>query len=223
MYRRQTLGAAGAGALGLTAGCLDLILGEESTFEATEARVEEDVADEQGYSHVETHEVGESEEFAGHRVEVTNYAAEYERALSPEGMEDVADVSAETAAFGIFTSPEVSVAGRDFNPLDDMSTREIAEHVQDEYDDLEIGDEPVADRTVDSLGESVDIDTYEGSASAEGQEMDVYIDVGQFRHGDDHVVVTAVYPDTSIEELGFSPDSERDRITALVEAIEHDG
>lgn len=217
MYRREALAAGSVGVVGALAGCLDLILGDESTFEAAPAIVNDEAVATSGYEHRETWPIEESEDFFGHTVRVTNWATEYEREVGIEGMEE-----AETAVFGLLTSPEASVAGRDFNPIDDMDTSEIVEMVQGEYDDVQVGDQ-VEERTVETLDEDVTIDTFEGTASMAGDVgVDVFFDVGRTKVETDHVVILGVYPDVPTDNFAYGPMGERDRVTTLIEGIEHD-
>lgn len=220
MNRRLFVAAATTGIVGVSAGCLDGVLEDVTTFEAAPIRVSEDVADEAGYEYQGTVERIEEREFAGEDVAATNYITEYTRTidlpLGGLGMEPEAGV------FALVTTPQVGVAGQEFNPVGDMSEAELAEYVQEQYDELEIEDN-VDSRTIDAdeiggLETAVSFETYEGAATLHGEVgVDILVDVAQPDHGDDHLVVIAVTPD--MEDVPL--DAERDAIDTMVTGIEH--
>lgn len=220
MHRRTFVAAATTGAVGATAGCLSDMLEDVTAFEASPIRVAEDAADEAGYSYQGTDERVEEREFAGESVEATNYISQYTRTIDlpfdPLGAEP------EAGAFALVSTPQVGVAGESFNPVGHMDTAELAEYVQEQYDGLEIdrdvGGRAIGADDIDGLETTVSFDTYEGSATLLGEiDLDVFVDVAQPDHGDDHLVIIAVYPDDEAVPL----DPERDRVDTMVAGIEH--
>ncbi|WIV66098.1 DUF6517 family protein [Natrialbaceae archaeon AArc-T1-2] len=231
MNRRRFLGAIATGSTVSAAGCLGGLLDEMTTFAASPATVSADALEEAGYDDGGTEELVEEREFAGETVEVTNYASEYYRTIELPGLDPL-----EAGVFATIASPEVGVAGQDFNPLEEMENDEIAEMIQGQYAALSIGDR-VDDREVETLGTTVSVTTYEGQAELVDTEtaslgirplvddtlpeeidptaMDVLIDIATAKHGDDHLVLVGIYPD-------YVPE-EDDRVTTLIEGLEHDG
>ncbi|WP_255170761.1 DUF6517 family protein [Natrononativus amylolyticus] len=213
MRRRAYLAGASATGLALTAGCvtaaLEDYLEEATTFSASPATVDDEVASDAGYTHQETTSIEESEEFAGETVEVTNYLTEYTRSVDVPGLGEL-----EAGVFSVITSPRVSVADQQFNPLAEMDSEQIVELVQDQYDGLSI-DRLLGKRAVSGLGQSVSVETHEGSATLlSDAELDILLDIAQPDHGGDHFVIVGVYP-------ADLPD-EDERVDAMIGGLEHD-
>lgn len=205
--RRYVAGLATAG-VALSAGCIGGLLDDVTTYEADPATVTDGAADDAGYEHQETREETEEEEFAGQTVEVTNHVSEYNKSLSIEGFG-----SQDLGVFATIATPQVEVAGESFNPVDDMDNEEIVDHVQNQYSGLTIG-ESVGTRDVDTLGTTAEVETFEGTAEAAGQDVDVLVDVSQIEHGSDFVIVVGVYPE-------LLPD-ESENVTTMIEGLEHE-
>lgn len=212
MHLRQSLVALVVVLAAVTAGC-GFLTGQDSlSFSAEPATVGDDVQSETGYEEqaVESSTVTRNFSAAGQtrQVEVTNQQARYERAvdLGPLG-------SQRAAVFVTFTSPEVEAVGQTFNPVSDMSTREILQQFESQYEGLSVGDH-VENRSVTALGASRMLEKYEGAATIGGSEVDVYVHATKFQHGDDYVVAVGIYP----QQL----DGEEENVVALVEGIEHD-
>lgn len=217
MNRRQFVAAAAAAAAGASAGCVSGLLDDATTFEASPIRVSEDAADDAGYEYQGTEERVEEREFAGENVEATNYISQYTRTIDVPFAGFSSEVDA--GVFALVSTPQVAVAGESFNPVGDMSEAELAEYVQEEYDELEI-DSDVGGRAieVDDLESRISLDTYEGTATLQGETgIDVYVDVAQPNHDEDHLVVIAVYPDDDDVPL----DDEREAVDTMVAGIEH--
>ena len=219
MNRRLFVAAAAAGAVGASAGCLSDFINDMTTFEASPVRVSEDAAGEAGYEYQGTEEHVEEREFASEDVEVTNYITEYTRTID---LPLDALSEPEAGVFALVTTPQVTVAGEDFNPVDEMSNAELVEYMQEQYEDLEVGDNvggyAITKDDIDGLNVTISLDTYEGSAKLQGEvQMDVYVEVAQAEHEDDHLVVIAVYPD----DENVPQESEQDRAETMVRGIQH--
>lgn len=212
MAIRRTVAVAFAVALlTSTAGC-GFILGNEAlTFSAEKATVGQQALDQTGYEeqNVETQVVTRNFTVAGQTrsVEVTNWLSRYERSvdLGPLG-------SQRAAAFVALSSPEVSVAGKTFNPLADMSSADLLAQFETEYDGMTVGQQ-VSSTNVTALGKSTRVDKFEGTATLDGQEVDVYIQVTKVKHDGDFVVALGVYP----QRL----DGEGEKVRALMKGLEH--
>lgn len=209
--RRRFLATAAGAGIAATSGCLGFILGEEAkTFAATEATVTDATVDETGYESEGTTEQTVEQEFSAagesRTVAVNNYVTEYQRSVGLAGVEQRA------AVFAAFTTPQVELLGETFNPIADLSTADLAGRVQSQYEGFSVG-EQVGTLTVDALGASRDLATFEGTATLAGAGVDVYLHVGKFTHGEDFVVPFAVYP----QRL---PGEEEDA-TAMARGLRH--
>jgi hypothetical protein len=215
MNRRQFVGAAAVFALGGSAGCLGDILDDVTTYSASPAVVNETAADDAGYVYQGTEEVVESERVAGEEIEATNYISEYTRTI--ELPLDLIDDGVDAGVFAVVTTPQVSVAGEEFNPISDVDNEELIEQIQTQYDELSI-EGSVGGRAVDALDGTVSLETYEGEAALLGQwGIDILLDISQLEFGDDHFVILGIYPDDRNLPVG----SEEERIDTMVRGLEH--
>lgn len=210
MHRRTAVAVAFA-ALIATSGCLGILGGDGVEVSASQATVSEDALQETGYEEVSVEESEVTREFSAagqsRNVTVTNWVAMYERTVN------VPVIGEQRAAvFGAFASPEVSVLGQSFNPIDDYSERDLAELAQQQYDGLSVG-QTASTREMTVLNESTEVTKFEGTAEISGQSVDVYIHVTKVKHDGDHVVAVAIYP----QDL----DGEQERVDALLTGLEH--
>ncbi|MUV61147.1 DUF6517 family protein [Halobacterium sp. CBA1126] len=210
MHRRTAVAVALA-ALLATSGCLGVLTGGGVEVSASQATVSEDALQETGYQEVSVDESVVTREFSAagqsRNVTVTNWVAMYERSI------DVPFLGEQRAAvFGAFASPEVSVLGQSFNPIEDYDNRELAGLAQQQYDGLSVGDS-VGTREATVLNETTEVTKFEGTADIDGQTVDVYIHVTKVKHDGDHVVAVAIYPQAL--------DGEQDRVDELLAGLEH--
>ncbi len=217
MDRRLFVATVATGAVGSTAGCLD-VFDDPTEFSASPAIVAPEQVDAAGYEYQGTEETVETETVPSTdaTVEITNYSSEYTRTIEiPLDIVDVEGV--DTGVFGIITTPQVSVAGEEYNPVGDMSNAEIAETIQDQYEELDIGDS-VDERTTDGLGETIAVETFEAEATVEGQVgIDVVLDIAQLDYDSDHLVIVAIYPDVE----GLSITDEEARVDTMIGGLVH--
>ncbi|SFS57184.1 DUF6517 family protein [Halostagnicola kamekurae] len=213
MNRRAFIATVGVGGAGLTAGCIGGFLEDLTTYEAAPATVSDAALESTGYEHDETDRWTDEESFATETVTVTSYANEYSRTidLSVLGMGEI-----RAGVFGAISTPKVEVAGESYNPVGEMDHDELLADLQDRYGELSVAsDAEVATRELDAVSQTVSIATYEGEATLEDDEnVDVFVDVTQPDHGDDHLIFAGVYP----QDI---PD-EADRIDTLIEGVEHE-
>ena len=196
-----------------TAGCVGVLTGSEPlTFEASTVSVADDVTQSAGYEEVRVEPNAISREFevAGQtrEVEVTNHVAEYARSvdLGPLG-------SGEFARFAVLSTPQVELAGRTFNPVGEMSNRELVERVQGQYEGLR-NVRSAGERTQTVLGASRTVSTFTADAEvAAGQSVELLFHVSKFEHGADFVVVIAVHP--------AALDREADRVDTMLGGVQH--
>ena len=210
--RRAYLAAVGAvSGVASLAGCLDIIGGGPATFEASPSRVSQPVLDETGYSFDGlTEEVTEEEFSAGGQsrtVEVTNKLTTYDRTvnLGPLG-ERVG------AIFAAVTTPQVTVLGREFNPVEKMSTTELATMIQDQFlgiENLQQEDE----RSVTIDGEQTTATKFRADAGYDGSPIKLNLYVSEATEmGGDFLVTVGVYPELLFGEGG--------RIRSLMQGVE---
>lgn len=194
--RRRALAAGGA--LGLTglAGCtaLDVATGGTAEFAAGTATVADATLSETGYELNEVTDEAVTQEFevggSTREVEVTNTAAEYDKAVELFGERYQA------AVFAAVATPKVEVLGEALNPIEDYTTRERAELILSRYEgvgDLERGSEYAT--TV--LGTDVEVVVYTADAEIEGTGVSVELElhIGEpVAAGEDFVLPLAAYP-----------------------------
>ncbi len=195
----------------MLAGCGFITGSEALAFSASPATPSDASLSETGYEeqNVTEQHVTRNVSAAGQtrQVNVTNQQAQYERGvdLGPLG-------SQRAAVFVTFASPEVSVAGQTFNPIGDMSEREILAEFDSEYDGLTVGDQ-VESRNVSTLGQSAELTQFDGTASLAGTEVDVTIQTTKVQHEGDYIVAVGIYPQLIDEESN---------VVLLLEGLEHD-
>ena len=210
---RQTAGLLAVACFVALAGC-GFITGSESlAFSASPATASDDAVSETGYEETTVTDQVVTRNFTvadqTRQVEVTNQLAQYERQV------DLGPLGSERAAvFVTFASPEVSVAGQTFNPISDMSEREILMQFESQYEDISVGSE-VDSQNVTTLGQSTELRQFEGTATLAGSEVDVYLHATKFQHEGDYIVSVGIYP----QRL----DGEGENVVTLTESLEHTG
>lgn len=215
MTTRRSFVAGGAvGALALTSGCLDVITGSEPlTFDARRAAPSDAAVDETGYAERDRSEenIEETIDVGVERdIRATVHSTIYTKAVEIQGRR------MEAAAFGVVSMPGMEVLGKSFNPLDDMSNREILEEVRPELErsvgelrDVRHGEE----RSLSILGESRTVDVFGAKTTLEGREIELRILLAAVDHEDDTIVLLGGYP-------RMLPD-EGANVEVLMESIEH--
>lgn len=214
MRAKRTVVCVAVAALVVTSGCVGFLTGSESlAFEASPATVSDGALSETGYEEVDVADQTVNESFTvaeqERTVTVTNWLARYERSVDAGPLGDRS-----VAAFVVLSTPKVEVLGRTFNPVGDMSDRDLLEQLQSRYGSVEVGDE-VGARNVTALGVETRVTRFEGTATLDGTSVDVYVHVTTFEHGGDHLVAVAVHP----RQL----DGEDENVYALLRGLEHAG
>jgi len=196
-----------------TAGC-GFITGDEAlSFVAEPAPVGEQALSETGYEQSQLRTQNVSREFtvAGQtrQVNVTNELAMYERSVELGLLGEQ-----RAAVFVTFSSPEVSVAGQSFNPISDMSGRQLLSRFSSQYEGLTVGQQ-VDNRTQTVLGQETAVEKYDGSAQLSGSSVDVSVHVTRVEHQDDYIVALGIYP----QQLS----GEEEHVFTMLDGIEHEG
>ncbi|MFW6321437.1 MAG: DUF6517 family protein [Halohasta sp.] len=211
MNRRRFLAATSAvGAIGLS-GCLGTALKTVTSLESTPAAVEQSALDSTDYEQIGIEEIVTEEdvEVAGQSetITVTSYLTEYEKRVGIEGIAEQA-----TATFSILSTPKIEIAGRTFNPVAEMSTRELVDLIADSYEEIE-NIESDGDETVTVLEQEVTKTRFVADASLNGVPLELDIHVTEaVERGDDLLVPVGVYP-TALRSV------EAETIRELVEAV----
>lgn len=213
--RRELLAGTGAGlAVGL-AGCSGQLTADGAAFGAAEASLSASVQRDTGYSHHRTEPYTVIREFGrfgfGRHVEVTNVISEYDRAVEL----GVLGQRLQAAVFATLSSPKVEVLGKSFNPIAEMSTVEIAEMIQQRYENVsDVRERGSFESTF--AGESTTVTRFTASADlvGAGVGVDVYLYVAAAVDlGQDFVVGLAVHPRAIGEQ--------RDTVETLLAGVEH--
>lgn len=220
MHTRRSVLAAGAAATAATAGCVDFLLGDDLSFSATAASVSDPALSETGYHRrrVRDRTVEQTFEAGGESrtVEVTNRFAEYERSVDLGVLGGAG--SADAATFTAVTSPKVEVLGQAFNPIQDMSARDLAQRAQGRYGGFGQLD-PVGESSVTLLGSGTTVTRFESEAGIDGLQtqprIDLYVSdpVGS---GSDFALIVAAHPQAISSR-------EREHVFRLIEGLQHDG
>jgi hypothetical protein len=213
MFSRRGVAALALGLVTPTAGCGFLTGSEPLSFSATPATVADRTLSDSPYEEASVTDQVVTREFSAagqtREVEVTNQLARYERRV------DLGPLGSERAAvFVAFASPEVTVASKSFNPIEDMSETGILRQFESQYESVSVG-ERVGERTVSVLGQSTTVTKFEGTATLSGTQVDVYLHVAKLKHAGDYVVDVAIYPRRLADE--------QERVDTLLEGLEHGG
>ena len=222
--RRSVLASlAGVGVAGL-AGCLDSVPvdGGPLTFDSAVATVPDPTLSETGYAEHEVEEfvVERSYEVADRQVAVlvTNWAAEYDRAIDLGDLGLPISERIQAAVFTVVSTPQVSVLGQEFNPVAGMDSAELAETMQDRYENIgpmrQVGME-----TATVLGVETEVGEFETTARLVGTAVTIDLTLqvaAAVESGTDLVLAVGGYP-TAIAE------TERPGIHRLLAEVEHAG
>jgi len=193
MKRRALLaGTAAASVLGVS-GCLSGILGTVTSLESTPAGVSESALESTGYEvagieEIVTEETVEAAE-QSETISVTSHLSRYDKRVGIEGVAEQA-----TATFAVLSTPQLAVAGRTFNPVGEMSAREVADLLADSYDNIS-NIEPDTEETITILDQSTTKSRFTAEASYFDFpiELDVHVTEAVERD-DDFLVSLGVYP-----------------------------
>lgn len=212
MNRRTVL--AGAGTVGLVglSGCLGLVGLDEHA--SSPAGVEESVRDDTGYEQTAVEEIGIDEGIDlllyEESVTVLNHLTEHEKTV------DMGPIGRQRGAvFLLLTTPQVNVAGQEFNPVEDMDTEELVELVEDNYDDISnITHE--ADDDVSLLEQDTTHSRFSADAQFDGTDVDVYLHVTEaVESNDDLLIAIGVYPE-------YVQAEEEANVHSLIEGVTED-
>ena len=207
-----------AGVVGLTiglAGCA----ATQTEFEAAPGRFSTSAVDAAGYRLVnETEAVTRrTVDLGGSQREITvrNQVTEYERDVVVAGSERP------LAGATILTTPSISVAGREFNPVGDASLDSLAGRAAGRIGDQLAGDgvrdlSAVDESQTTVLGTETTLGVFEGTTQVGSATTTLRLLVCRVQHAGDFVLVGTTYP-------GELSEAERPRADTLLAGVEHDG
>jgi len=213
--RRSFLAAGATGTLALTAGCLDVVLGNGPLeFDADRVAPTADALASTGYqeSDVSDETIERTVELPGgieREVRATIWQSIYTKAV------DYAGQTSEGAAFAGVSIPGMQVAGRSLNPLGELSNAELLERFLEQIpsDHGKISDLTQEESFgLDILGEGRNVDLFVGKSELEGETIDIELKLTSFNHEGDLLVLLGTYPkmltaeSANAEELMESAD-----------------
>ncbi|TMT85880.1 hypothetical protein E2L06_04440 [Haloterrigena sp. H1] len=210
MNRRTVLAGLGATGLAGLSGCLGLVgLAEH---ESSPAGVEAAAREETGYEQTGIEplsverEVGPTNE----TVTVTNYMTSHEKAV------DMRQLGRQRGAvFNVLTTPQVSILGRELNPIEEMSTQELVDLVRQNYDGI-ANIKHTDDTDVTVLGQSTTQSRFTADAEFDGRDLPVNVHITEAVEADTDLLVTiGVYPEY-VQRL------EESNVRSLTEAVTTD-
>ncbi|MFB6133637.1 MAG: DUF6517 family protein [Halanaeroarchaeum sp.] len=191
--RRSFIGGVAATGMAATAGCLSFVTGKGPlSFEATQVLVATAALEATGYELVseESPKISRSFTVAGQtrKVQVTNRLATYEKSIDfgPLG-------SVRAAVFAALATPKIEIAGRTFNPIEDMSNRELLEQLQSRYEGVTVN-EQVGTYQVETLGTTATVERYDATATLQGRDVPIYLHIVRLPHGDDFLIGVGAHP-----------------------------
>lgn len=212
--RRAILATGVTGSIALSAGCLDFVTGDgplefsSDRVAPTDSALEETGFEEMG---VEEETFGESVEAGVEReVKANFWLSSYAKALEIRGQ------SEDATAFVAVSTPNMSVAGRSLNPIDEMDSEELLDEFRGQ---IENGEADIRDIqheetfSVSILGESRDVDLLRGQTEYQSETINIELVVASFAHEGDYLVLAGMYPEMFQDE-GVN-------VEVLLESVEH--
>ncbi|MDF9745205.1 DUF6517 family protein [Natrinema salsiterrestre] len=207
MKRRTLIAGVGAAGLAGLSGCLGMLgLAEH---ESSPAGVEAAAREETGYEQTAIEalpierDVGPTDE----TVTVTNHMTKHEKSIDMGLLG-----SRRGAIFNVLTTPQVSIVGRELNPVGEMSTQELMDLVRSNYDGIS-NISRVEDSDITILEQTTTKTQFTADAEFDGQSVDVDIHITEAVEADEDLLVTiGVYPQ-------YARDQEEPNIETVTEAV----
>ncbi|WP_226481561.1 DUF6517 family protein [Natrinema amylolyticum] len=210
MNRRTVIAGLGAAGLAGLSGCLGLLGMAE--HESSPAGVEADAREETGYEQtaIEALPVERDVGPTNETVTVTNHMTKHEKSVDMGLLG-----SRRGAVFNVLTTPQVSIVGKELNPVGEMSTQELMDLVRSNYDGIDnISHDEDSDITI--LEQSTTQSQFTADAEFDGEDVPVNIYITEAVEADEDLLVTiGVYPE-------YVERQEEPNIAALTEAVTTD-
>ena len=197
MDTRRIIAVVAVAALVTMSGCGFLLGNEALEFNASPVAVSDSAQSDTGYEETRRTSLGVERSFqvAGQtrNVSVTNYLAEYGRTAETLFSDQ------QVARVTVLSSPKVQVLGESFNPLGELSDRQLAQRFQEQYGSLN-NLQFQSNRTTSILGSERTVSKFTAQAEMNGgTSVDVNVHISKFEDGDDFIAV-AVHPQQIDEE-----------------------
>lgn len=196
----------------VTAGCIGVLTGSEpAVFQASEAGVSQEALSSTDFQLADQQSpwVNQTVTVAGQDrdVRVQSHVTRYE--IPPQ----VSVTGGVTyGQFAVASTPQASVAGQAFNPVGDMSYREMLQRFSGDSGSLQ-DVERVDSRELTVLGSSTEVVRFSGTATYQGQEVPVYVEVTRVQDDGDFVVAVGGYPQEA--------EDVRPQVRTMFESIQH--
>ncbi len=216
---RGTTVALAASAAGCSA--IPFLGNQPMEFEATPGTVPASAREDTGYEEngVAENVIERTFEVGGQSqdVIVTNWQAKFDKAIDVSEVADVpVEQSARAASFTVLSTPQVTVLGQNFNPIEGMDSSQLAGRVGDNFESV---------ANLEQVGEDgvlvAGTETTAGEFSADAQLSGAPVDVELGLHiteavevGEDFVVTVGAYP-RKVQDV------ERENVFSMMEAVEH--
>lgn len=212
--RRRLLASGAVGSLALTAGCVDVVLGNEPyEFAAARAAPTDAALEETGYVEEDVEQdgieepidVGVEREFRA-TFWISNYGKEVE----------VLGERTDAGFFTVVSMPAIEIFGRTFNPIEDLNHEELIEEFEGDLTDDGRTIRNVrhdGSITLTILGDEREVDVFLADMEVNGQEVTIELLLTAVTHEDDLILLVGGYP----EQL---PD-EGANVEHLMESVEH--
>lgn len=191
MQRRTLIKGAGIGCLAALSGCLGTIGMDEHA--SSPAGVDAGAREETGYERTAVDRLVVEEtvgpDAVSETVTVINFLTELEKSVEVGPL-----IDQRAAVFTVLSTPQISLAGRQFNPVEEMSAAELVDLLESNYDDIsDITFE--TEESVEVLGQSTTVSRFTADAQFEGTDLEVDLHITEAVRTDDDLIVTiGVYP-----------------------------
>lgn len=211
MHRSQSFAAVLVALLLATSGCLGVVTGGDTTFEASPSTIPDATLSETDYERTtnETRTIEENVTVLGQTqtVRVVNHVSEYYKTVSIPFLGDV-----DLARLTVVTTPDAQVAGQSVNPLSQFSAREVVGEFSGEAAGVR-NLSHLNNRTVQVLGEDRTVEKFEGTVERNGREVEVFVHAATFEHEGDRLLMIAAYPQTLSDE--------QENVDELLRSVDH--
>lgn len=209
MQRRTFIAGLGIGGLAGLSGCLGAIGMDEHA--STPAGVDPTVREDAGYEAPTLEELVVEEDVGtdaySETITVTNHQTQYEKVV------DMGLLGEQRGAvFSVLSTPQIELAGRQFNPVEEMSATELVDLIASNYDGIENVslEEEAAIRILD---QATTRSRFSADAAFEGESVEVDLHVTEAVETDEDLLVTiGVYPQRLRSR-------EEERVLSLMEGV----
>ncbi|MES3517479.1 MAG: DUF6517 family protein [Natronomonas sp.] len=213
--RRRFLAAGAAAGIATTAGCSG-----QTEFEAAGAPLSQATQDDTGFTEFRTETTTITREYEvfgiGRTVEVRNTISEYDRAV------EILDSRLQAAVFTTLSTPQVRILTRTFNPIEDMTAVEIAEMIQERYDEIEDVTEEDS-FGVSVAGQETTVTRFRTRARLiEGDAtIEIYLYISEaVERGEDFVVTLTIHPQPGPLGLLFDTEDIDETVRTLTDGVD---